>query len=89
MIKDLLPPFLFRDACAHLTSVAQLQLTRYLKQLLREMQESNTLKSFGVCRSCRFNQQKSPENYFCKLTGETLSKQETLAICREHEYQKS
>lgn len=56
-----------------------------LEVLLRAIQQANGLKTFGLCRSCRFNRQHE-DAYFCALTKETLSKSEIELICREHEF---
>lgn len=56
-----------------------------LEVLLRAIQQANELKTFGPCRSCRFNRHHE-DGYFCALTGETLGKHETALICREHEF---
>lgn len=59
-------------------------LNNHLTVLLKMLQEVNGLKSFGQCRSCRFNRQRGG-GYFCALTQETLSKRDLELICRKHE----
>ena len=56
-----------------------------LRQLLRTVQQANGLKTFAPCHSCRFNQQQS-NGFICGLTQEPLAEQDTLLLCREHEY---
>jgi DNA-binding MarR family transcriptional regulator len=60
-------------------------LSKMLGELLRGIQHANGLKSFGACRSCRFNR-KTRTGFLCGLTSEPLSADDTLKICREHEY---
>jgi len=86
VIKNRLPAPVFLEAYKYLAPAMQSQFTENLELLLRTMQQNNALKSFGVCHSCRFNQQTSAHTSFCQLTEETLSKEDTQHICREHEY---
>ena len=58
---------------------------RILRMLLRSTQYSNGLKTFALCKTCRFNQQRKG-GYFCNLTQQPLSKKDVELLCREHEY---
>ena len=55
-----------------------------LFELLRALQTAHELRSFGVCRTCRFF---TPEGdqFRCGLTKEPLAIEQTTKICREHE----
>ncbi len=54
-----------------------------LRTLLERLQAARGLRTFGVCRSCRFFE--SADGGRCGLTGEALSADDATRICREHE----
>jgi DNA-binding MarR family transcriptional regulator len=56
-----------------------------LRRLLRVIQITNNLKSFGTCQTCRYNHQANLD-YFCKLTKEPLNTQDLHLLCHKHEY---
>lgn len=56
-----------------------------LEQVLRALQKSRQFRSFGLCRSCRFFEEREDQRTFCGLTKEPLSKSDAAKICREHE----
>jgi MarR family transcriptional repressor of emrRAB len=58
-------------------------LDQSLFDLLRALQVAHELRSFGVCRTCRFF---APEGdkFRCGLTKEPLEFEQTTKICREH-----
>jgi DNA-binding MarR family transcriptional regulator len=56
-----------------------------LKILLTSIQKKNSLRGFGTCISCRFNQSPGKNVFVCGLTKEKLTLEETKKICREHE----
>jgi DNA-binding MarR family transcriptional regulator len=85
LLKTSIPPRLFTNACDHLNAQAQSRIASALAELLHTIQHANGMKSFGVCRSCRYNQINKDGSYFCGLTEETLSQSDVLLICREHE----
>lgn len=58
---------------------------KVLRDLLQSLQKANNFKTFAPCHTCRFNQ-KRDGGYVCGLTGEPLSEQDILLICREHQY---
>ena len=60
-------------------------LDRALKDLLLAAQQVRASKSFGPCKTCRFNEH-ADGRFKCGLTGEALAAKETEMICREHEY---
>ena len=60
------------------------QLEALLGDLLRQIQRNQDVPGFGLCRSCRFHQQRDGQP-FCGLTGETMTGPEIELICREHQ----
>lgn len=54
-----------------------------LARLLAGWQKSRGGRTFGVCRSCA-HFRAGGEAYHCGLTGEALSEEDSLRICREH-----
>lgn len=85
VLKKILPAPYLRHGCALLSEERVNALGEGLTELLRMLQQSNGLKSFGQCRSCRFNRERD-DGFFCALTQEPLSKQDAELICREHEF---
>lgn len=57
-----------------------------LEAVLRAFQRMNEHRSFGVCSSCKFFEERSPKSYRCGLTRERLSMRDSGLICREHDY---
>ena len=57
-----------------------------LKNLLVLWQKTHGMKTFGLCRTCKYNQKLANGKSLCKITDETLLKAETEKICREHEF---
>jgi DNA-binding MarR family transcriptional regulator len=78
------PPSLLHNACQLLPDDGQEQIRQALQTLLSKLQEANKQQRFGVCVTCRYQQQ-AEENYRCGLTGEVLIPHEIELICREHE----
>jgi DNA-binding MarR family transcriptional regulator len=60
------------------------QLTDGLRRLLAQMQRSAGHRTFGACHSCR-HFLKEDVGFRCGLTGEALTRTDSLRICREHE----
>ena len=85
LVSMAIPVPLFTNAEQYLDEKSQDRIVVALKQLLHAVQRSNGMKSFGVCSSCRYNQNSGEEEYFCGLTKETLTTQDIQLICREHE----
>lgn len=56
-----------------------------LKNILKSIQNANSNKSFGICKTCRFFIHES-EGFKCGLTKEVLYTDEIDKICFEHEY---
>jgi len=85
LLKIAIPAPLFIRACEHLSEQSKNQIVNGLKELLQAVQRSNGMKSFGVCRTCRYNQKNEDGSYFCDLTKESLSWSDVQLVCREHE----
>ena len=61
------------------------RMAQDLKELLRAAQQARRGKTFGACKTCRFNEALE-EGFRCGLTGEPLSNADTERICRDHQY---
>jgi len=85
VLEKSIPPPLFTQACEHLSARSKTQIVTGLKELLQAVQRSNGMRSFGVCRTCRYNQNNGGGGYFCGLTKEPLSQSDVQLICREYE----
>jgi MarR family transcriptional regulator, negative regulator of the multidrug operon emrRAB len=56
-----------------------------LKTLLTSIQKKNGFVGFGICKSCKHNQNPSKNIFVCGLTKETLTHSDLNKICKEHE----
>ena len=52
-------------------------------EALTALQKANKSQSFGICRTCK-NFTKQSTGFFCELTQENLSKNDSEKICQEH-----
>ena len=52
-------------------------------EALTALQKANNSHSFGICRTCK-NFTRKPTGFFCELTQETLTKNDSEKICQEH-----
>lgn len=84
LLDDSIPTPKFMCACEELPEELQTVVSSALNQLLLSFIDSNEMKSFGVCSSCRYHQQKTGNRYFCNLVEEPLKKNDIQLICREH-----
>jgi len=83
-VSEAVPFSVFQSVCADLSSAQKQNLEQGLHFLLFELLKANQAQTFGVCKSCRYNQKLPNSTFFCQLVGEELSPQETQLICREH-----
>ena len=83
LLNALLPPAFLAEGEARMGERGT-QLEMLLGELLREVQRSADVPSFGLCRSCRFHQQVDGRP-FCGLTQEHLAPADAALICREHQ----
>ena len=84
LLKQVVPPSLFVDAVKELSHKQVTSLETQLSLLLRNLQKANQSRSFGVCHTCRFFLREE-DGFRCGLTQESLSDDDSLRICREHE----
>ena len=54
-----------------------------LRGLLSTLQRQRGGRTFGLCRTCS-HFQREPRGFRCGLTGEKLSREDSLLHCREH-----
>jgi DNA-binding MarR family transcriptional regulator len=85
LLQKFIPSRQFKEACQQLSEESQTQIVSCLKELLQTTQRTNGMKTFGVCHTCRYNQKKKNNRYFCNLTQEPLTITEIQLICREHD----
>jgi len=57
--------------------------TNVFQQALTALQKANQSQSFGVCKTCR-NFSSRDGGFFCELTQQPLSIEESEQICQEH-----
>ncbi|CAI2719478.1 MarR family winged helix-turn-helix transcriptional regulator [Nitrospina watsonii] len=84
LLERAMPAQVITSAWEKIQELDQDRLLADLKLLLVRMQKVNEMKSFGVCRTCRFNTQVSETKFFCELTQEALTPNDTTLLCREH-----
>ncbi|PAJ72390.1 MarR family transcriptional regulator [Pseudoalteromonas sp. NBT06-2] len=84
LIKDKIPTTMFINASNHLSLTQQQGISSTLQLLLTTLIQSNNMKSFGHCFSCRYNAKSGDSGYFCNLVKEPLTEKDVLLICREH-----
>ncbi len=85
LVSNIIPTSMFESACASLPDKTRLDIESSLRQLLITLLDVNGLKTFGVCKSCRYNSKTENGGYFCGLVGQPLSASDVQLICREHE----
>lgn len=84
-LDEHIPSSMFINACENLSSAQQQDILMSLKLLLESIAQANSMKSFGICRTCRYNNKNADNTYYCHLLKQTLMESETHLICREHE----
>lgn len=84
LVENAIPPKSLRVGIDSLPPQTRDQLGTALCQLLGAIQHTNQLKSFGVCRTCRYNACLGQDSFRCELTGEMLTPAAVTHICREH-----
>jgi DNA-binding MarR family transcriptional regulator len=85
LLAAVAPPQFLVAALAQMGERAQ-ALEELFGDLLRQIQRSEDVPGFGLCRTCRFHQQRDGAP-FCGLTQEPLLPAEVELICREHQPQ--
>lgn len=85
LIGSSIPTPMFIKACEGLADEIQADIEGALSHLLTTLLQANNMKSFGVCRTCRYNDRLDDGNHFCSLVQLPLSMEDIQLICREHE----
>lgn len=86
LLKNEIPPAVFKEALSELNDIERKTLTNLLYKLLVALQHNNNGKTFGVCKTCRhFKANAFGRHHQCGLTNEKLFNNEASKICREHE----
>jgi len=57
------------------------------RAVLLSWQTQNRSRTFGLCNTCKYNEQLDNGKYLCRLTNEALTRADTQKICREHEFE--
>ncbi|WP_280371144.1 MarR family winged helix-turn-helix transcriptional regulator [Pseudomonas sp. BN411] len=83
LLAAVTPPEFLANAVAEMGQDA-VDLERLLAGLLRTVQRQADVPGFGLCKTCRFHQQRDGEP-FCGLTQEPLARPSIELICREHQ----
>ena len=84
LLEKAIPAPLLRAACAQLSEEERARIVAGMRALLLACQRANSMKSFGLCYTCRHHQRTGEGGHFCGLTQEALSAAEITQICREH-----
>jgi len=85
LVERVVPSDLLAMGVGRLSKSEQQATGEALRLLLRSVQKANSLRTFAPCHSCRFNQ-KIDDGYLCELTQESLTADDVVLICREHQY---
>lgn len=84
ILQQARPAELFTAANVHLDAAAQPPAdANVFRQALTALQKANHSQSFGVCKTCR-NFSRVDGGFFCQLTQEKLSHDDSERICQEH-----
>ncbi len=83
LIEDLKPLDVFKQAETKINRREFDNIGQALQATLGILQEVNHSKSFGLCNSCRYFSVQE-HHYLCGLTGQSLDRDDTEKICREH-----
>lgn len=85
VLAESLPTQLFVNACNVLSGEQQHKIEEALTKLLTAIIQSNEMKTFGACYTCRYNHKQEDGSYYCNLVKAPLTDAETLLICKEHQ----
>ncbi|MBL4659367.1 MAG: winged helix-turn-helix transcriptional regulator [Alcanivoracaceae bacterium] len=84
IIKSSLPTPMFSNALNSISATESDEIIFTLKKLLSTMLETNNIKSFGVCRTCIYNQAINDGSFYCNLLKQPLDIKDVQLICKEH-----
>ncbi|MCG8039259.1 MAG: MarR family transcriptional regulator [Candidatus Thiodiazotropha taylori] len=85
LLDQLVPPPMLTKASDKLPERTRKQINQALQQLVMALLQSNGMKSFGVCHTCRYNLHSKDGGYFCNLVKQALTEDDLERLCREHE----
>ena len=83
-IQESTPPDNFASTISSLSEKQQEDLALQLRHCLLIYQNFNKVSGFGVCKTCRYNQQPN-DGYYCSLVEQKLSSVDVEKICIEFE----
>jgi len=84
ILKEARPSDLFSSATEILKSTDPLSPdANVFQQALTALQKANQSQSFGVCKTCRNFSSKNGD-FFCELTQQKLTSEDSEQICQEH-----
>ena len=84
LLSGIVPSPTASKALKEMKSPEVRRLVEGLKKLLTEMQKTNDMNSFGVCKTCRYNTKINDKKHFCELTRENLTLKDIELLCLEH-----
>jgi DNA-binding MarR family transcriptional regulator len=84
IIKNSLPTPMFSSALEGINDKESDEIITTLKKILSTVLETNKIKSFGVCRSCIYNNAVNDGRYYCNLLKLPLNIEDIQLICKEH-----
>lgn len=84
LIEDTMPPTSFTNSLNKLSDDEENTLQWQLESLLKDIQNSRNKSSFSICKTCTYNEPKTPILFYCKLLKEELPRQCGELICKEH-----
>lgn len=82
LLEVVAPPQFLRAALEQMGDKGQ-ELQHLFGELLRQIQNLENVPGFGLCRTCRFHQQRDGMP-FCGLTQQPLQRRDAELLCREH-----
>ncbi|WP_020406691.1 MarR family winged helix-turn-helix transcriptional regulator [Hahella ganghwensis] len=85
LLEEIIPSEVFLNACKDLTGSERKDITAALARLILSLLKANNMKTFGVCKTCRYNTRTNTGDYYCNLVKTALSDYEVELICREHQ----
>lgn len=85
ILNNTIPTTMFVNACEAMSDKKQSEVSSALQYLLTTLLHANNMKTFGLCSTCRYNSKAEISGYFCNLLQQSLTDDEALLICKEHE----
>lgn len=85
VVSEVYPPQKYSEILEN-TEQSSPQMVNSLKSMLAEIQRGHNQLSFGVCKTCVHHEERSNNQFFCKLTEMELSKKYGELICKEHSF---